>query len=270
MNVSNDASRKSEEFSIKNIEVFVDCEEQKWFKQAHVGKFLAIEDIRTLLNGLEKCEILTRQELIPNRRGTSGWFGPNDQQNKMDRFLSFFGVMYVIVNSQKDKDKVLVKHISKDIVTRGLDARIEEIQEKYRQAVTDRDNQIQALEFRNEEHQQKILKLNKEINDLIKNRYVLRRGYFDNVLCFIKKNGKEVHPYYVIQSQYRQLEKFNRCFKLRYPSMEEDGRCDDPNAIHQWNIFKCEVIEKPSYYKNNFSLTEEKRELLETILDVTI
>ena len=118
MNVSNDASRKSEEFSLKNIEVFVDSEEQKWFKQAHVGKFLAIEDIRTLLNGLEKCEILTRQELIPNRRGTSGWFGPNDQQNKMDRFLSFFGVMYVIVNSQKDKDKVLVKHISKDIVTR--------------------------------------------------------------------------------------------------------------------------------------------------------
>ena len=136
MSVSNDANRKSEEFSFKNIEVFVDSEEQKWFKQAHVGKFLAIEDIRTLLNGLEKCEILTRQELIPTRRGTSGWFGPKDQQNKMDKFLSFFGVMYVIVNSQKDKGKVLMKHISKDIVTPGLDARIEEIQEKYRQAVT--------------------------------------------------------------------------------------------------------------------------------------
>ena len=52
--------------------------------------------------------------------------------------------------------------------------------------------------------------------------------------------------------------------------MEEAGRCDDPNAIHRWNISKREVIEKPNYYKKHFSLTEGKRELLETILDVTI
>ena len=35
-------------------------------------------------------------------------------------------------------------------------------------------------------------------------------------------------------------------------------------------MIKDEVIEKPNYYKNHFSLTEQKRELLETILDVTI
>ena len=52
--------------------------------------------------------------------------------------------------------------------------------------------------------------------------------------------------------------------------MEEAGRCDDPNAIYRWNIFNSEVNEKLSYYKNHFSLTEEKQELLETILDVTI
>ena len=52
--------------------------------------------------------------------------------------------------------------------------------------------------------------------------------------------------------------------------MEEAGRCDDPNAIHRWNISKREVIETPNYYKNYFSLTEEKGELLETILDDTI
>ena len=52
--------------------------------------------------------------------------------------------------------------------------------------------------------------------------------------------------------------------------MEENGRYDDPNAIHLSNIFKSKVIQKPNYYKNQFSLKEEKRELLETILDVTI
>ena len=153
LNVSNGASRKSEEFTLKDIEVFVDSDEQKWFKRAHVGKFLGIEDIRTSLNGLEKCEILTRQELVPTRRGTPGWHGPKNQQNKTDKFLSFFGVMYVIVNSQKDKGKALKKHIMKDIVSRGFDAKIEKIQEKHRQAITDGDNQIQALLFRNEEHQ---------------------------------------------------------------------------------------------------------------------
>ena len=60
LNVSNDAGRMSEEFILKDIEVFVDSDEQKWFKRAHVGKFLGIEDIWTSLNGLEKCEILTR------------------------------------------------------------------------------------------------------------------------------------------------------------------------------------------------------------------
>ena len=59
----------------------------------------------------------------------------------------------------------------------------------------DRDNQRQTLEFTNEEehkaHQQEILRLNEEINDLIANSHVARGGCFDNVLCFIKKNSGE-------------------------------------------------------------------------------
>ena len=38
---------------------------------------------------------------------------------------------------------------------------------KLASAIDEKDNQIQALEFRNEEHQHKILRLNEEINDLI-------------------------------------------------------------------------------------------------------
>ena len=52
--------------------------------------------------------------------------------------------------------------------------------------------------------------------------------------------------------------------------MEVADKCDDPNAIHRGNRFKREVIKKPNYYKNHFSLTKEKWELLETSLDVTI
>ena len=66
------------------------------------------------------------------------------------------------------------------------------MKEEHQQAIEEKDDQIQA-------HQHKILKLNEEIDDLIKNRHVARRGSFDNVLCFIKKNSEEVHPYYVIR-----------------------------------------------------------------------
>ena len=90
LNVSN-VSNKPEEFNLNDIEVIVGSEEQKWFKRAKVGKFLGIENIRKSLNDLEKCEILIRQDLVPTRRATAGWSGPKDQQNKTDKFLSFFG-----------------------------------------------------------------------------------------------------------------------------------------------------------------------------------
>ena len=141
LNVSN-ASRKPKEFSIKDIEMLVDIEDQNWYKRAHVGKFLEIEDIRTSLNDLEKCEMLTRQELIPSRRGTPGWSGPKDQQNKTDKFLSASGVMYVIANSKKDKGKALKDHILKNIVPRGFDARIEEIKGKHQQAIEEKDEKL--------------------------------------------------------------------------------------------------------------------------------
>ena len=127
LNVSNDSS-KSEEFSLEDNEVFVDSEEQNWFKRAHVGKFLGLDDIRTSLNDLEKCEILTRQEVISTQHGTPGWSGSKYHQNKTDKFLSVFGVMYVIVNSKKGKSKAFKEHILKDIVARRFDTRIEEIQ----------------------------------------------------------------------------------------------------------------------------------------------
>ena len=44
-----------------------------------------------------------------------------------DNFIS----LTVTVNSQKNKGKSLKKHILKDIVPRGFNARIEEIQEKH-------------------------------------------------------------------------------------------------------------------------------------------
>ena len=56
-------------------------------------------------------------------------------------------------------------------------------------ALTHHDNQIQALEFVNEEHQQKMLRLNEEINDLrlMRSKRVVGKGIhimlFDVNIC---------------------------------------------------------------------------------------
>ena len=84
------------------------------------------------------------------------------------------------------------------------------MKDDHQQVITGHENQIHVLEFTIEAYQKEILRLNEEINDLIANRHVARGGCFDNVLCFIKKNSREAHPYHVIRSQYRQLEKHKR------------------------------------------------------------
>ena len=64
------------------------------------------------------------------------WCRTKDLKNKTDNFLSLAGTLYVILNSRKDEDKALKENILKDILPRDFDARIEEIQEKHRQAIS--------------------------------------------------------------------------------------------------------------------------------------
>ena len=160
---------------------------------------------------------------------------------KDDYYTNEKGMYELLFSSQQPKAKAFRKRCCNALFPHVRQQLTNKIQEEHQQAITVHDNQIQSLEFRNEEHRQKILRLNKEIDNLIANRHVARRGCFDNVLCFIKKNSKEVHPYYVIRCQYRQLEKHKQWLKLRYPSMEVVDKCDDPNAVHWWNRFKLEV-----------------------------
>ena len=53
--------------------------------------------------------------------------------------------MYVFVNTIRDKGTALKENVLKDLVSRGFDARIEEIQEEDQVAITDHDNQIRAF-----------------------------------------------------------------------------------------------------------------------------
>ena len=236
-----------------------------------VGQCLVSKDVYEAVGYEKENEMKAIQRLVPENYKIRFGNAQVDLEEVVDSsvhthpnamLLKEPGLYCFLLRSKRDEAEPFMEWVVETVLPRKV--------RKLASVIKEKDNQIQSLEDTNEKHQHKILKLNEEIDDLIKNRHVPRRGYFDNVLCFIKKNSEEVHPYYVIRCQYRQLEKYKKYLKLCYPDMEEVGRCDDPNAIHRWNIFKSEVIEKPNYYNNHFSLMEEKRELLEAVLDVTI
>ena len=129
LNVSND-SGKRQGFSIKDTEILVDIIEQNLFKRAHVGKFLGLVHIHSSTARLADEDQKTRASLKAEG-GCHDATPPTEYAQDHDIFISLTGALYVVVNSQKDKGKVLKKHILKDNVPRGLDARIEEIQEKH-------------------------------------------------------------------------------------------------------------------------------------------
>ena len=171
---------------------------------------------------------------------------PKDSQ-KYDIYTNEEGMYELSFSSQQQpKTKDIGRHCYNVLFLQMQQQLTNKMNEEHQQAVKDHGNQIKDLEFTNKKHQQKILRLNKEIDDVIANRHIARRGCFDNVLSFIKKNDRKVHLYYVIRCQYRQLKKHNRWLKSRYPSMEVTEKCDDSNAIHRWNRFKREVIKKPN------------------------
>ena len=273
LNVSN-ASNKPEE-------VFVDSEEQNWFKRVHVGKFLGIENIRTSLNDLEKCEILTRQELVPTVRRTTGWSGPKDQQNKTDKFPSVFGVKYAIVNSQKDKGKSTQRAHPERYRTMWIDARIEKIQEKHRQAIEEKDAAIAllnddlkireyenvALQAQRDVYQAELRRCQDTITHL-RTRYVphARDPSKDNIIIIVQKHTTSANdkyhdlPYYVARMQRRKRYVKLRWFDRHFPDHEVIVEIDNPNSIHAFNRSEGEGHAERKY--NHFRLIDLTREEL--------
>ena len=132
--------------------------------------------------------------------------------------------MYVIMKSQRDKGKALKKHILEDIIPRGLDARIEEIQEKHRRAIEEKDaalallnNDLQSHEYDNVafQAQRDVYKDQlQKCHDIIthrRTRYVphAKDTDKDNTVMIIEKNTTpeedEIYeyPYYIARIRRR-------------------------------------------------------------------
>ena len=137
------------------IETLFDEQNQPLFKRAGLGKYLGIRNIRDTFKEFSSHHACSRSEIedvgVTNTLGRA--------KNPHDIFINLESAIEIAVRSKKPKVVALVKWLTK----KG----IEKIQEDYQDAITGRDNQLQALEFTNEAQQREILRLNEEIDDLI-------------------------------------------------------------------------------------------------------
>ena len=139
--------------------------------------------------------------------------------------------MYVIVNSQKDRGKALRKHILKDIVPRGVDAKIDKERQAHQQAIEEKDATISLLniDLKNREYENVALQAARDVYQAelqrcqdtithLKKRYVphARNPGKDNIIIIVRKHTTPANdsyhdlPYYIARTQRRK-----RYVKLR-------------------------------------------------------
>ena len=155
------------------------------------------------------------------------------------------------------------------------------------QAVEDRDNRIQAIEYKNVGLQGEIrakdrqIKASQErIEDLIANRHVPRSGAIDTVLVVVEKNaGEDIKEHkraknfdkYVLRCQKKQVDGRLSVLRAKYPNMVVlEPRSGDGNAIHVWNRFKQRVLTKENYFRNHFRLPPDAEELFEDMFGILV
>ena len=183
---------------------------------------------------------------------------PREDAQDHDIFISLTGAIYVVVNSRKDKGKVLKKHILNNIVPRGFDERIEKIQEKHRLAIEEKDATIALLndDLQNREYENMALQAQRDAyqselqrcQDTIthlKTRYVphARNPGKDNIIIIVRKHTTSANDkyldlsYYVARMQRRKRYVKLRWFDRHFPVHEVIVEIDDQNSIHAFNRF---------------------------------
>ena len=194
------------------IETLFDDENQPLFRRSELGKYLGIRNIRENFREFLSNHACSRSEI----EGVGVTYPLGQTKNSHDIFINLDSAIEIAVRSKKPKAVALVKWLTK----KG----IEKIQKEHQhqQAITGCDNQIQALELTNEKHQQKILKLNKEIDDLIKTGTYPVVDILTTRCVSSKRIARRLTRTTLFDVNIDSLK-----LKLRYPSMEEAGRCND-------------------------------------------
>ena len=179
------------------IEVIIDTERNPWFKRAHVGELLGQKKVLMSIEGLDKQEMVRRDDMDATVSNPYPWSGPKDQQNKTDIFLSVYGVFYVIVRSKNPKGKELREWVMRDTIPRGLNDKIKELKDKHGGAIEDMTRRIEVIQLESERTMQEKDAQHMELQN---ERYVpyLQDTRKDNVMVIVQKNNDDEYPYVAI------------------------------------------------------------------------
>ena len=112
------------------------------FKRADLGRNLGRRNIRDDFKKFSISHAHPRSEIV----GVGVADNLGKAKNLHDIFINLDSAIEIAVHSKKPRAVVLVKWLTK----KG----VEKIQEKHQQAITGRNNQMQAIEFTNQVHQQ--------------------------------------------------------------------------------------------------------------------
>ena len=177
------------------------------------------------------------------------------------------GLYCFLLRCGKPEADPFLDWVCEEVLPRETRKLAAELEEKNAQLAESQDL-VRQLEFNNVGLQgenrakdQEIERRTEENADLIANRHVPRRNGIDNVLVVIEKNesneeGKEgMFPYYIIRSKKSHLAILMSNLRKKYPLMEvKEPQIEDANAIHRWNRFKEDYLQKDDYFRNHFTL----------------
>ena len=157
---------------------------------------------------------------------------PKDSR-KDDYYINEEGMYELLFSSQQSMTKTFRKHccnvMSPHIRQELTNRMVDDLRRDHALSITDRDNQIQFIQYENVGLQGEIRNARQTVIDLIENRRVPRIGKYDNVLCVFEKNHEDEtsrggeHPYYVVRCQKKVLPTHKKWLKICYPNINEKG-----------------------------------------------
>ena len=226
---------------------------------------------------MKQYEVRTRDQILEGSEGVKPIYPLGRSKNPHDTFISLKLALYIAMRCDKEEANTIRDWLIVDIIPRGFNKIIEEKQQalessnrQHHLAIEDMDVQHQLAI---EEKDATIALLVDENDDLIQNRHVPRRICIDTILTVIEKNkpDEQDHQYYMIRCQKMQLPGRTNVLRVKYPHMTvKEPSCNDGNAVHGWNRFKKDILHRDDYYRNNFNLPEDSRELFEDLFNILI
>ena len=186
---------------------------------------------------------------VPTAGTPVNW--PKDSQ-KYNLYINEEGMHELVFSSQQQKAKAFRKYCCNEMFPRIRKQLVDKMQEDHQQAITDRNNRVQAIEYENvglqgeiKAKDQQIEASQHKIAEPVE-RYVdhCRSPSRDNIVIIVRKHttpeNDKYHnlPYYIARIQRRKRYVKLQWLERHFPDYEVIVEIGNPNSIHAFNRFE--------------------------------